>query len=56
MVCTNKYLISRLEKKKKMMNLIDENIDIIQDILQIFPTSAVHKGIYLPRDDFVFIA
>ena len=33
MVCTNKHLISRIEKKKKMMNLTDENIDIIQDIL-----------------------
>ena len=33
MVCTNKHLISRIEKKKKMMNLIDENVDIIQDIL-----------------------
>ena len=32
MVCTKKHMISRKEKKKMMMNLVDSNIDLIKDI------------------------
>ena len=35
MVCTTKHLISRREKKKMMMNYIDNNIDIILSISKL---------------------
>ena len=33
MVCKNKHLISARDKKKKKMNLTDENIEILKDLL-----------------------